>query len=105
MSKQLKNEGNENAYRIGNDVLAPIEDWNAANRALERIVEQGEGASSGLISGSHYAAFKKIYDEYDKHPLAYYDVVTNPGSESELCKTEKFHPVCLHLPILPVNID
>lgn len=89
--KQLKNEGKENAYHIKNDLLVPIGDWNAANRALETIVAQGEGASSALEPGSHYTAFKKIYDEYDEHPLAYYDVVTNP--DAELCETEKFHPV------------
>ncbi|MGP8161645.1 MAG: ferritin-like domain-containing protein [Candidatus Dormibacteria bacterium] len=43
--------------------LAPISDLDGANRALERIVEQGEGAT-GEWSKAHYGRFLRIVEEY-----------------------------------------
>jgi Ferritin-like len=43
--------------------LAPIVDLDGATRALERIVEHGEGAR-GEWSASHFGRFRAILDEY-----------------------------------------
>ena len=43
--------------------LAPITDLNGANRALERIVEQGEGAT-GDWETAHYGRFLRVLGDY-----------------------------------------
>jgi hypothetical protein len=43
--------------------LSPITDLAGANRALERIVEQGEGATGDWAS-AHYGRFLAMFDEY-----------------------------------------
>jgi hypothetical protein len=43
--------------------LAPITDLAGANRALERIVEQGEGAT-GDWAAAHYGRFLEMLDDY-----------------------------------------
>jgi hypothetical protein len=43
--------------------LGPITDLEAANQALERIVEQGEGAT-GNWETAHYGRFLRVLDEY-----------------------------------------
>ena len=43
--------------------LSPITDLAGANRALERIVEQGEGAT-GDWAAAHYGRFLGMFDEY-----------------------------------------
>jgi hypothetical protein len=43
--------------------LRPITDLQSANRALERIVEQGEGATGNLAT-AHYGRFLDMLDDY-----------------------------------------
>jgi len=43
--------------------LGPITDLDGANRAIERIVEQGEGAT-GDWTAAHYGRFLATFDEY-----------------------------------------
>ena len=49
--------------------LEPITDLESANRALERIVEQGEGAT-GDWETAHYGRFLAVLDEYQTMRLA-----------------------------------
>jgi len=44
--------------------LGPITDLAGANRALQRIVEQGEGATTGDCARAHYGRFLGVLDEY-----------------------------------------
>jgi len=67
--------------------LFPIVDPRSALRALKIIVEQGEGCSFESDQ-SHYAFFKKIYENYD---LDYYDVEENIDSKNHATAT--FYPV------------
>ena len=74
--------------------LVTVTELGVAMRALETIIEQGEG-SPVRKDDNHFALFKKIYDDYDERPLKYHDVKENINSDDY--KDQKFHPVCLHL--------
>ncbi|KAF8343249.1 ferritin-like-domain-containing protein [Amanita rubescens] len=69
--------------------LFSIKDARSALKALKRIVEEGEGCSTGTEI-SHWGIFKKIYENYD---LTYYNVVENIDSKDYDSEQFKFYPV------------
>ena len=74
-----------------------VTDLGIAIRALETILEQGEG-SPVRRDKNHYAYFKEIYDNYDADPLQYHDVV--PNIDSKDYQDQQFYAVSLSLSIL-----